>query len=162
MFIALEVVALTLAAVEMGLMLAHALELPGKKRLRRENYLAVQRIYYPGFSYAGLCEPLTIVAAAALLAVTPIGTPAFWLIAGALAAAGATHLMYWTLTAPINKVWLKGMALSGGAQRFFGPDSGTAVTDDWTVLRDRWERSHIYRAVTATVAFLLLAVAAGI
>ncbi len=160
MFIALEVAALTLAAVEMGLMLAHALELPGKKRLRRENYLAVQKIYYPGFSYAGLCEPLTIVVAAALLAVTPIGTPVFWLVTGALAAAGITHLLYWTLTAPINKVWLKGLSPVG--QAFFDAGGNAAAAEDWTVLRDRWERSHLYRAGTATLAFLLLAITAGI
>lgn len=160
--IALEILALTLAAVEMGLMLAHALEFPGKLRLQRENYLAVQKIYYPGFTYAGMCEPLTIVTSAALLAVTPVGTPAFWLTMGALVAAAVTHLLYWTLTAPINKVWLKGTTLSSGAQRFFGAGQGVPEVEDWTTLRNRWERSHIYRATTATMAFLLLAVAIGI
>jgi hypothetical protein len=161
MFIGLGVTALTLAAVEMGLMLAHVFELPGKMRLRRENYLAVQKIYYPGFSYAGLCEPLTIVVTAALLAVAPIGTPVFWLIASALAAAGTTHLLYWTLTAPINKVWLKGQTLSSAGQLLCAGGTATSA-EDWTVLRDRWERSHLYRAGTATLAFLLLAIAAAI
>jgi hypothetical protein len=35
-------------AMAMGL--AQALELPGKPRLPKETYLAVQPIYYPGFT----------------------------------------------------------------------------------------------------------------
>jgi hypothetical protein len=36
--------------------LAHALEWPGKLRLSREHYLAVQPIYYPGFTYSGFAR----------------------------------------------------------------------------------------------------------
>jgi hypothetical protein len=69
-----------------------------------------------------------------------------------------THALYWTLVAPINKVWLRTEALSGSAQRFFGV-GGSLNESDWTMLRDRWERSHLYRAVTSMSAFILLAVA---
>ena len=52
----LEVVTVFLAAVAMSLALAHALELPGKLRLDKDTYVAVQSIYYPGFTYGGLGE----------------------------------------------------------------------------------------------------------
>jgi hypothetical protein len=137
------------------LSLAHALEWPGKMRLTREQYLAVQPIYYPGFTYAGICEPVAVVALIALLIFTPSGT--FWLIAAALAAMLTVNAIYWLLTAPVNKVWMRDQKLSGGAQKFFG-SGGTEKSQDWTKLRDRWERSHFYRALAAGTAFLLLSV----
>jgi hypothetical protein len=53
MFLAFEVITLVLVAIAMALSLAHALEFPGKLRLSREHYLAVQTIYYPGFTIGG-------------------------------------------------------------------------------------------------------------
>ena len=38
--------------------LAHALELPCKLRLTKEAYFAMQPIYYPGFTIAGMSELL--------------------------------------------------------------------------------------------------------
>jgi hypothetical protein len=153
-----QVLATVSTAVAMTTSVAHALELPGKLRLSREAYVAVQPIYYPGFTWAGPAEPIAIVAMAIVVALTPFGSAAFWLSAAALVAAVATHALYWTLTAPVNKVWLKDEHLSGSAQRFFG--SAADVDEmDWTALRDRWERSHVYRAVTATTAFILIVVA---
>jgi hypothetical protein len=46
----LQIAATVTVGVVMGLSLAHTLELPGKRRLNREQYLAVQTIYYPGFT----------------------------------------------------------------------------------------------------------------
>jgi hypothetical protein len=132
--------------------------LPGKLRLNREQYLAVQPIYYPGFTVIGAAEPLSIIALAALLAFTARGAPMFWLIAAATLAAMVTHVLYWTLTAPVNKAWLHKETLSGSAQRFFGA-GGSPNETDWTMLRDHWERSHLYRAATSVSALILLAVA---
>jgi hypothetical protein len=44
----LQVLAVLLVAVAMSLALAHALELPGKMRLSKEAYYAMQPIYDPG------------------------------------------------------------------------------------------------------------------
>lgn len=154
----LEIACVLLSAVTMALSLAHALEYPGKKRLSRAHYLAVQPIYYPGFTIAGAAEPLLIPALAALLAMTASATGLFWLTAGALAAAIATHLLYWLLTAPVNKVWLSDEKLSASAERFFGASRPGGPQADWTVLRDRWETSHIWRALTAGLAFVLIVV----
>ena len=137
---------------------AHVLELPGKLRLTREQYLAVQPIYYPGFTVIGAAEPLSILVLVVLLALTPGATWTFWLIVGALLAAVLTHLLYWALTAPVNKVWLSRETLSDGAQRFFGA-GGSLNESDWTILRDRWERSHVYRAAASVIALVLLTVA---
>jgi hypothetical protein len=62
MFLILQVVTVFLVAIALSLSLAHALELPGKMRLDRDTYLAVQGIYYPGFTYGGLGEGLGMVA----------------------------------------------------------------------------------------------------
>jgi hypothetical protein len=94
----------------------------------------------------------------ALLAFTPYGTTVFWLVVASLLAAMVTHALYWTVTAPVNKIWLRNETLSGGAPRFFGA-SGDISEADWTALRDRWERSHLYRAVSSLVALILLSLA---
>ena len=157
MFTALEIAALMLTGVAMAPALAHALEHPGKMLLGREDYLTVQGIYYPGFTLAGLSEPIAVLAIAILLIFTPPDTPRFWLIAAALAAAALTHLFYWFLIAPINRVWLQGQKLPTSAGRFFGYERNRIGNDeDWSKLRDRWERAHIGRALTAAAAFVLL------
>lgn len=48
-----QIVTLLLVALAMATRVAHALELPGKMRLPRDTYLAVQSIYYPGFLVGG-------------------------------------------------------------------------------------------------------------
>jgi hypothetical protein len=83
MYLALQVLTLMLAAVTMALSLAHALEFPGKLRLGKEQYLAVQAIYYPGFTIGGIAEPAVILATLTLFVSTPGGTAASWLVAGA-------------------------------------------------------------------------------
>jgi hypothetical protein len=62
-----EIAAVVLVAITMALTLAHALELPGKLRLDREQYFAVQTIYYPGFTIGGGAEILGILVLAWLL-----------------------------------------------------------------------------------------------
>jgi hypothetical protein len=101
------------------------------------------------------------VALAVLLWLSPRFTVLFWLVALALAATILAHLFYWVLVAPVNKVWLKGEALSAPASQFFGAAKDADHTD-WRRLRDRWEWSHVCRAATSMIAFLLLlAVALG-
>jgi hypothetical protein len=50
---ALQVVTTVIVALAMVPAVAHALELPGKKRLSRDAYLTAQPIYYPGFTFVG-------------------------------------------------------------------------------------------------------------
>jgi hypothetical protein len=152
---ALEFLSALLTAIAMGLALAHALELPGKLRLDREHYLAVQAIYYPGFTFGGAAEPLAIIALAALLFMLPAGTDARWLVGAALIAAVGTQILFWAVVQPVNRHWLQSMPLGPAGKRFFNADAVTSETADWTRLRNRWERGHLARALTATAAFVL-------
>ena len=156
---AVRILALVLVAVAMALSLAHALEFPGKQRLGKETYIAVQAIYYPGFTIGGFSEPLGILAVLALLFITPAGTAGFWFTLVALAALMLMHATYWVMTHPVNKFWLAGENLTGFSAGFFSFGTGAArEAPEWTALRDRWEYSHVVRAVFAAVAFILLAI----
>jgi hypothetical protein len=155
---ALEIATLLLVAVAWSLVFAHAAELPGKMRLDRDTYLAVQGIYYPGFTFGGASEPLSILALIALLAVTPLAGAAFWLTALALAAAMATHAIFWFVTQPVNRMWVKDLELGKAGAKFFSADAPVPI-GDWTRLRDRWELSHLVRAIPMSAALVALILA---
>src|SRR5262245_15630572 len=136
MFQALQVLTILLVAVAMALGLAHALELPGKRRLTKEAYLATQPIYYPGFTIGGgIGEAGGIVAVLLLLVLTPPGSVPFWLTLGAWLALLAMHGTYWILTHPINNFWLRDVALKRAGGRFFAFDplrrNGDPRRQDW-------------------------------
>ena len=154
----LQSVSVILAALTMAQMLAHALEFPGKRRLDRDTYLKVQAIYYPGFTIGGAFEPLSIVAVFALLLFTPFGTTSFWLTAAAFVGLTLAHAIYWAITHPVNKVWVRDEKLSKAGGTFFATGSATAA-GDWTELRDRWEWSHVARAALAVASLVALVIA---
>jgi hypothetical protein len=74
-----QVITIMVVSIALALSLAYALELPGRLRLPKEHYLAIQQIYYPGFSYGGFAEPMGILLFLVLLIATPAGSPQFWL-----------------------------------------------------------------------------------
>jgi len=153
----------TLIAVAFAMIpaVAHALEYPGKMRLRRDEYVAVQRIYYPGFTVAGFSEPLALMSTVALLVLSP-GPVSFWMTLLALAGLISMQLVYWIRIHPVNKVWLENQPLGDAAAGFFG--SGEPLSDDsdrpfdWTDLRRRWERAHVGRAALAVASFITLVI----
>jgi hypothetical protein len=154
----LQTLSILLVAVGMALSLAHALEYPGKRRLDRDTYLKVQAIYYPGFTVGGAGEPLAMIAVFALLLYTHYGTAAFWLTAAAFAALALAHAIYWAITHPANKVWLQNRQPSSAGTAFFAT-GGATPRDEWTVLRDRWEYSHVARAVLTLLSLIALVAA---
>jgi hypothetical protein len=160
MFAALQILTVIVVAVAMALVLAHALELPGKMRLSKEQYLAVQPIYYPGFTIGGSAEPIGLMLMLVLLVLTPAGSATFWLTAGAFAALLAMHATYWLMTHPVNNFWLKDMTLQRMGSGFFSFDplsrTGQSGTLDWKLLRDRWELSHLVRTGFALLSLILL------
>jgi hypothetical protein len=167
MFQAFQILTVLLVAVALASTLAHVMELPGKLRLSKESYLAVQSIYYPGFTIAGgIGEFGGIIATFVLTMFTPAGTTQFWLTLGALLALLAMHAVYWALTHPVNNFWLKDVQLQGFSAGFFSfglPKHGSdAQALDWTALRDRWEYSHVLRAGLALLGFILLVTAVAI
>jgi hypothetical protein len=143
--------------------LAHALELPGKLRLAQDAYFAVQPIYYPGFTVAGIAEPVAIVCTALLLFVTPRASADFWLALAALAALVGMHAVYWIFTHPVNNFWLRDEKLGRVGSGFFAAAQPAASGDPgqahWKKLRNRWEYSHIARAVLAFAGFIALLLA---
>jgi hypothetical protein len=158
----LSVVSVSTVALAMALALAHALEMPGKMRLRREEYLAVQRIYYPGFTVGGgIGESGGALLTLALLLLTPTES-SFWLILAALILLLGMQAVYWFSIHAVNRYWLQGETLGSAGGRFFSMAAGREepeASPDWHMLRDRWERSHLVRAVLATISFVLLVIA---
>jgi hypothetical protein len=156
----LEAVAILIVAIVMALSLAHALELPGKLRLSKEDYLVVQPIYYPGFTFTGFAEPLSVVVLIVLLFWIP-GSTAFWLVFSALIVLAAVNAIYWVVVHTVNNFWLKDFELKGASGAFF--KSGASQRDegevDWIAYRNRWEGGHVARAALSLIALALLATA---
>jgi hypothetical protein len=155
----LQIIALVLIAVGFGLSLAHTLELPGKLRLGRDTYVAVQTIYYPGFTIGGLFGEIgAILATVIVLILTPSGSRAFPFTLAALAALALMHAVFWIVTQPVNKVWLADQTLGRAGAAFFKAGGTGSESTDWMRLRNRWEGSHVARAGCAFVAFVAMAV----
>jgi hypothetical protein len=159
---AIHIAATILVALAAALSVAHALELPGKMRLGREQYFAAQQIYYPGFTIGGAAEPLGSIALIALLFLLPFGGTEFWLILAALIAMLGVMAVFWLVTQPANKLWTKDLKMGAAGTGFFQTGAGTAGEEDWTAVRDRWERSHVARAVLASISFICLLIALAI
>ena len=160
----LQITTVFLVAIAMALALAHALELPGKLRLDKKTYYAVQSIYYPGFTIGGIGEGAGTVAALILLFLSPRGSIDFWLTVIAVIALIGMQGVYWIVTHPINRYWVEDVKLNRAGAGFFafGTDRMRRDIDpplEWTKLRNRWEYSHVTRAVCATVSFVALIVA---
>jgi hypothetical protein len=164
-----QVVAVFLASIAMSLALAHALEFPGKLRLSKENYIATQTIYYPGFTIGGIAEGLSMVATLVLIVLTPTHTQAFWWTLAGLIGLAAMHVVYWTFTHPVNKFWTKDLNLKGVSGGFFAAGrrmeaaEGAGNSDEkWVSFRNRWEYSHVLRAALSATALLSLIVAVAV
>ncbi|MGH8176430.1 MAG: DUF1772 domain-containing protein [Steroidobacter sp.] len=164
MLMILQLITLFLIAVTMACTVGHALELPGKMRLTKDAYLTVQPIYYPGFAIAGFAEIGALPMTFALLFFTPRETTAFTLTLWSLVALLTVQIVFWIVTQPVNKFWLANQGLQGASATFFGTRRGEpdAQSSDWTALRNRWEYSHVARAVAASAALMLLATAIAV
>lgn len=158
----LQIVAVILVATAMGLSLAHALEYPGKRRLNEVVYKSVQSMYYPGFTIGGgIGEFGGIVFTALLLFLTPPRSADFWLTFVALLALLGMQAVYWLVTHPVNRLWVEGEKMSGAGKFFFkfAASHAGGQPANWTLLRDRWECSHLVRAVLAFAGFVALVAA---
>jgi hypothetical protein len=133
----------------------------------------VQPIYYPGFTIAsGFGEVPAPIATAILLLLTPPGSAAFWLTLVALLGLLGMQAVYWIVTHPVNRYWLRdrlrqeAQTRQGFASRFFLSDPAKRsrleveeLPADWTILRDRWEFSHVVRAALALGSLIMLVIA---
>lgn len=162
MLYALQILTVMLVALTMALSVAHALEYPGKLRLSKAEYLAVQPIYYPGFTFAGIGELLGVILSLTVAMLSPRNGTAFLLWWFAFVAMLLTHLTYWLVTHPLNNFWLRDAKIGNAGTRFFGLEFLPAERTDWVSLRDRWEFSHIGRAIFSTVALLTSVIAISV
>lgn len=166
MFNVLQILTAILIAVAMAMALAHALEFPGKMRLTKEAYFAMQPIYYPGFTIGGgIGEFGGLIATIILLFFTPLGSAQFWLTLVALLGLIGMQAVYWLLTHPVNQFWLEGEALSGFSAGFFSfaaNQSNEARPVDWKDLRNQWEYSHVVRAGFALVSLIAIIIAISV
>ena len=164
MLVSVQIATLLLVALAMATAVAHALELPGKMRLPRDTYLAVQTIYYPGFLIGGgLGEFAGTLGTVALLFLTPGGSAAFWLTLAACASMVTMHLIFWVFTQPVNRFWLRDQQMATAGATFFEVrGSNESSARDWTALRDQWEYSHLARAILSFIAVALLAIAIAV
>ena len=154
----LQIVTVLVLCIAMTMSLAHALEFPGKLRLSKDDYFIIQQIYYPGFTFGGAAEPVAIALLVVLLLVVPPATPGFWLTAFALLATAALHATYWLVTHPVNRAWVKNLDMGGLGTEFFGTGSASRRELTWIELRDRWEYSHLLRALLAFAALAAMVV----
>jgi hypothetical protein len=155
-----QVITLMLVAVTMALALAHALEYPGKMRLTKDEYVATQAIYYPGFTLGGIAEAVGVLALAVLAFVLRGEGAVFWLTLASFAAIASMQAVFWTLTQPVNRFWVKDIQMKRAGARFLGLAARrtNGKEPDWTELRDQWEHSHIIRAALGVVALALLTI----
>jgi hypothetical protein len=74
-------------------------------------------------------------------------------------ALAAMQAIFWIFTQPVNTFWLRDQQLSGAGSTFFRVRGGSSDggSKDWKQLRDRWEYSHVARAVMSAIALGLLA-----
>jgi hypothetical protein len=165
MFAILQILTVVIVGLAMALAVAHALEMPGKMRLSKDAYLTVQPIYYPGFTVGGgIGEAGGTILTCALLVLMPLRTSAFWFTLLALLGLVGMQAVYWISTHPVNRYWLQGQTLSRSGSRFFsaGGIEGTEAdpsAENWKSLRNRWEYSHVMRAVLALLSFVSLVTA---
>ena len=164
--LALKVSAEVFVAVAMALSLAHALEYPGKMRLDRSTYTAIQPIYFPAFAIGvGIGEGLGLILTFALLIKTPAGTEQFNWTAAGFASLLAMQVVYWTVTYPVKNFWLERPRFDRTVRRFFGLSETTQTVARkereklWPALQQRWEISQIARAFFGFVGVVTIAVA---
>ncbi|KAA3449647.1 DUF1772 domain-containing protein [Mesorhizobium sp. SARCC-RB16n] len=155
----LMVFTLLLVAIATALSLAHALELPGKMRLKEATYKAVQAIYYPGFTIGGFAEIGGVLALAILLYLTPSASTRFWWTLASLFLLAAQHATYWLVTHPVNNFWVQDVAVSRSGVAFFSMFARKR-DGDWKDFRNIWEMSHVVRASFAMSSLTSIAVAA--
>jgi hypothetical protein len=134
--------ALLATALAMGGALAHALELPNKIVMSREQYFVVQRAYdgWNQLAYLLAVELAGILAVMWLYRAQP---RVLWLAVVALACFLASQAIFWIWTFPANQA----------------TDNWTMQPDNWERLRREWEYSHLAGALFQAFAMVALIIA---
>lgn len=136
-------VALMATALAMGAAMAHALELPNKIGMSREDYFVVQRIY-SGWSRLGILIGVEFAAMLAVAVLYRRRPRVLWPTLAAIGFLMAAQGVFWTFTFPANQATV----------------NWTVQPDDWQALRRQWEYSHLAGAGLQALAMASLIVAA--
>jgi hypothetical protein len=135
----IELAAVLTTALAMAPAMAHALELPNKIRMNREDYLNAQRLYR-GWQFVGIAVIAALIATVLLLRASSSGK--FFSSLLAVLSVLATQLVFWVFTFPVNR----------------RTRNWTHAPENWRALRARWEYSHAASAALNVLALVSVTV----
>jgi hypothetical protein len=135
-------VALFATALALGAALAHALELPNKIGMTREEYFVVQQVY-AGWNQLAYVLAIQLIGILAVLSLHRNEPRVLWPAGVALAGLVAAQIIFWVWTFPANR----------------STSNWTLQPANWEILRNQWEYSHLAGAAFQTLAMVALIVA---
>lgn len=135
-------VALLATALAMGAALAHAMALPNKIAMARDDFFIAQQAY-AGWDRLALLLVVQLVALIVLAALR-WQQPGFVPVIVALAGLAGAQVVFWIWTFPANAA----------------TNNWTVIPDDWERLRVYWEYSHLAGFGFQLMAFCALVAAA--
>lgn len=134
--------AILATSLALGAALAHALELPNKISLSRDDYFIVQQIY-AGWNRLGIVILMQLLALIAIVAAHRRDPSVRTAALLSLAFVTAAQVVFWIWTFPANQATA----------------NWTEKPADWERLRLQWEYSHLAGAAFQLAAMLALSVA---
>jgi hypothetical protein len=137
------IIAFVATLLAVGAALAHALELPRKMGLSKENYFTVQQIYagWDRLAFVLMAQLVSFIVLAWLVRGNPATLSA---VIVALICLIAAQVVFWMWTFPANKA----------------TDNWTVIPDNWQALRHNWEYSHLSGAIFQFIGAIALMAAA--
>jgi hypothetical protein len=136
----LAVISVALCLIPAG---AHFFELANKMSLSTAEYMTTQKIY-AGWSFFGVAIFAAILFTLTHTLMVRTERMAFFLSLTALLCLGATQVIFWTFTYPMN-----------AATNYW-----TITPQDFEAARRQWEYSHAVNAVLTFVALVTIALSA--
>ena len=135
-------ISLLFSALALGAALAHVLALPHKIYLPKEEYFAIQQIYR-GWTLSGIGVVVSLISTLILAVMVITKRSMIFLLLAALLCLAGSQAVFWIYAYPVNKATF----------------NWVTQPDNWEVLRNQWEYSHLAGAVLNLVAFIFLVLA---
>jgi Domain of unknown function (DUF1772) len=135
----LRFITVIFAAITLSALMAHLLELPGKMKLSKENYLATQGIYR-GWSWLGIFEIGAILFTLIWVFADSNKRRTVRYLLIALGLFIISIVLFFIFTFPANTATL----------------NWTTLPDNWETLQKNWEYSHAVRAILNFTGFCFL------
>ena len=136
----LAVISVVLCLIPAG---AHFFELANKMSLSTAEYMTTQKIY-SGWSFFGVAIIAAIIFTLTHTLMVRAKRTAFLLSLTALLCLGATQVIFWTFTYPMNAA----------------TNNWTVIPQDFEAARLQWEYSHALNAVLTFVALVTITLSA--